>query len=383
MTSRDQVAQIIVGEAKARNHTRDECLGELSALYQESGWDETIWDATHTTYGVAQQDGSYPHRFEGAAAQVKAFFDKLDKKRTSPGHGDIWLNVCWLQQAPNWPSAQYWWEHGRQAYLSEIKSRIDTVTPYLNKYWPDGGPGDPTPPTGGAVTLADPRTITDLNSNCYAPRGLPAPMWIACHTSESMSRVRNLNNFCKGAGVSYNRLVDDRDVLVAVEDGNAPWAAMGANKYAYHVCWTSSFAAWSRGQWLDPNTDDDGIDERQALRNGAKVIAYWISQSQAAGRPIPAQWIGGGTIPPWGRNGICGHQDFGQWGGGHHDPGYPNFPADVLIADVQALLARSEEHTQGRAGPRRHRRPNDRSSTEAVGELTWQARRSSRTVSHG
>jgi hypothetical protein len=101
----------------------------MSALYQESQWDETIWDGTRTTYGVAQQDGSYPHRFEGAAAQVKAFFDKLDVKRTSPGHGDIWLNICWLQQAPNWPSAQYWWDHGRQAYLTEIKSRIATVTP--------------------------------------------------------------------------------------------------------------------------------------------------------------------------------------------------------------------------------------------------------------
>jgi hypothetical protein len=139
MSTKDQVAQLIVGEAKARNHTRDECLAEMSALYQESQWDETIWDAKHTTYGVAQQDGSYPHRFDGAPAQIKAFFDKLDVKRTSPGHGDIWLNICWLQQAPNWPSAQYWWEHGRQAYLTEIKSRIATVTPYLDKYWPNGG----------------------------------------------------------------------------------------------------------------------------------------------------------------------------------------------------------------------------------------------------
>lgn len=134
--SKDQVAQLIVGEAKARNHTRDECLAEMSALYQESGWDEKVWDPTHTTYGVAQQDGSYPNRFDGAAAQVAAFFGKLDVKRASPGRGDIWLNICWLQQAPNWPSAQYWWEHGRKAYLTEIKSRIETVTPYLDKYWP-------------------------------------------------------------------------------------------------------------------------------------------------------------------------------------------------------------------------------------------------------
>lgn len=186
------------------------------------------------------------------------------------------------------------------------------------------------------AVLTDPRTLTRITGNRYSPRGMPSPMWIACHTSESMSRALNLARYCEGAGVSYHRLVDDRDILVAVEDGDAPWAAVGANKYAYHLCWTSSFAAWSRGQWLDPDAANDGINERQALRNGAKVIAYWIQKSNHDGRPIPAQWIGGAGIP-WGRNGICGHADFGQWGGGHHDPG-TNFPRDVLLADVIGLL---------------------------------------------
>ena len=326
MTTKNQVAQLIVAEAKARNHTRDDCRAEMSCLYQESGWDETVWDRTHTTYGVAQQDASYPRRAEGAATQIAAFFDRLDTKRTSPGHGDIWLNLFWLQQAPSRPTAQLAYQLGRQAYLTEIKSRIATVTPYLDTYWP----------TGGSVTLADPRTVTDINSNSYRPRGLPSPMWIACHTSESNSRVRDLNAYCKGHEVSYNSLVDDRDILVAVEMANAPWAAVGANKYAYHLCWSSSFASWSRGQWLDSDVGNDGINERQALRNGAKQIAYWVQESREAGRPIPVEWIGGNGIP-WGRNGICGHVDFGVWGGGHHDPG-TNFPVDVLLADVNELL---------------------------------------------
>lgn len=152
-----QVAQIIVAEAKARNHTRDECLAELSALYQESQWDETIWGPAgkRITYGVAQQDGSYPHRFDGAAAQIRAFFDKLDVKRAAPGRGDIWLNICWLQQAPNWPSAQYWLDHGRTAYLAEIRSRIATVTPYLDKYWPITGGTTPMAVSGDPIWLED------------------------------------------------------------------------------------------------------------------------------------------------------------------------------------------------------------------------------------
>lgn len=137
MTTKDQVAQLIVAEARKRGHTRNECLAEMSCLYQESGWSDTIWDPTHTTYGIAQQDGSYPNRFDGAAAQIAAFYDRLDTQRRKPGaSADIWLNICWLQQAPNWESAAYWYANGRRAYLTEIKSRIATVTPYLDKYWP-------------------------------------------------------------------------------------------------------------------------------------------------------------------------------------------------------------------------------------------------------
>jgi hypothetical protein len=328
MSTKDQVAQLIVGEAKARNHNRDECLGELSALYQESQWDETIWDGTHTTYGVAQQDGSYAHRFEGAAAQVKAFFDKLDAKRTSPGHGDIWLNICWLQQAPNWPSAQYWWEHGRQAYLAEIKSRIATVTPYLDRYWPVTG-GAPVP------ALPSPINRSMLGPNHYDGRGGATPRWICVHTQEGGRAAVDLAQFLinsknTGNPVSYNVVNDERDDIQCVNDNDGPWAAAGANDYALHICLAGSYAAWSRGKWLETDASD-GKNEDAELSLAAKQIAFWC-----ASRDIPAEYIGGRGIP-WGYDGICGHMDFGSWGGGHHDPG-PNFPWDELIRRVKAFL---------------------------------------------
>jgi Putative peptidoglycan binding domain len=342
--TKDQVAQLIVAEAKSRAYTRDECLAVKSTLYQESGWSETIWDPTHTTYGIAQQDGSYPNRFGGAAAQIKGFFDKLDTWRRKPGAStDIWLNICWMQQRPNWESAAYWYANGRRAYLTEIKSRIATVTPYLDKYWPTTATPPPTTPSaGGAVNLADPITRALWTSgNHYAPRNMPSPMWIACHTSESRSRAVNLRNYCEGAGVSYNRIIDDVDIVGMVRDANAPWAAVGANKYAYHICWSWSFASWSREQWLDTNPSD-GFDERNALRLGAKQIAYWVQESREAGREIPVEWIGGRNRPPWGLNGICGHVDFGAWGGGHTDPGV-NFPVNTLLSDVRAFLTGEEQ----------------------------------------
>ena len=235
----------------------------------------------------------------------------------------MWLNICWLQQAPNWPSAQYWWDHGRQAYLTEIKSRVATVTPYLDKCWP----------TGGTVTLTDPFTGAMWSPNRYHPRSLGIPGWIAVHTQEGGRKAVDLGNFLDdpASEVSYHAINDDHDILKIVAEDDAPWAAAGANNYAFHICLAGTYAAWSRSKWLETDASD-GTNEDAELTNAAKVIAWWCQKYS-----IPAEYIGGNGIP-WGRRGICGHVDFGSWGGGHFDPG-PNFPWDELIRRVQAFLA--------------------------------------------
>lgn len=208
-------------------------------------------------------------------------------------------------------------------------------------------PPPPPPPPPVVVPpkpsgkLADPATDWMLTRhNQYKPRGMASPMWIGIHTSESNSSAVNLRNYCERNLVSYNRIGDDKKIVVMVDDDSAPYAASGANKYAYHYCFSSSFASWSRSQWLDPTPD--GYNEREALRLGAKQVAYWIQKSHEQGRPIPAVWIGGKQRPPWGLNGICGHVDFGQWGGGHTDPG-PNFPVDQFMAYVNEFLTGVEQ----------------------------------------
>ncbi|AGT20696.1 endolysin [Mycobacterium phage Dylan] len=171
--TKDQVAQIIVTEAKARGYTREETRAIMSMMYQESRWDETIWGPSgkKITYGIAQQDGSYPNRFNGAAAQIKGFFDKFDVWRRKPGaSGDIWLDIAWMQQAPNWESAAYWYANGRRAYLTEIKQHIDTVTPYLDKYWPST--------TGGTVAVSgDPVWLEDVLRPALGDRLRTLPGW--------------------------------------------------------------------------------------------------------------------------------------------------------------------------------------------------------------
>lgn len=250
-TTKDDVARLIVGEARARNHTREECLGELSALYQESEWDETVWDATHTTYGVAQQDASYPHRFDGAAAQVKAFFDKLDAKRTSPGHGDIWLNICWLQQAPNWPSAQYWWDHGRRAYLSEIKSRIATVTPYLDRYWPKSNQSQSSSNLEVPVPVSgDPVWIEDVLRPALGDRLKTLPGW----------QDRGHGDFLDIRGVMMHHTGNSRETAQSIADGRPDLDGPLANLHiapdgtvtivAVGVCWHAGQGSYP---WLPTN----------------------------------------------------------------------------------------------------------------------------------
>lgn len=183
------------------------------------------------------------------------------------------------------------------------------------------------------VTLTDPFTGAMWSPNCYHPRGLGTPRWIVVHTQEGGRTAVDLAAFLDdpASQVSYHVANDDRDILKVVAEGDAPWSAAGANKYAFHICLAGSYSAWSRGKWLETDAAD-GKNEDLELTNAARVIAWWCNKYN-----IPAEYIGGNGIP-WGRDGICGHMDLGVWGGGHHDPG-PNFPWDELIRRVKSFLA--------------------------------------------
>ena len=98
MATGDQVAQLIVSKLRLVGTSRDECLAEMSCLYQESGWDETV-DATRTTYGIAQRTPATPT--DRRVLQPKSPRSSTGSTKThQPGHGDIWLNLFWLQQSP-------------------------------------------------------------------------------------------------------------------------------------------------------------------------------------------------------------------------------------------------------------------------------------------
>ncbi|MBL3745158.1 N-acetylmuramoyl-L-alanine amidase [Mycobacteroides abscessus] len=356
MTTKDQVAQLIVSDAKARGYTRDECLAVKSTLYQESEWDETVWDPTYTTFGVAQQDASYPDRFKGAAAQVKGFFDKLDIWRRKPGaSSNIWLNIAWMQQAPNWPSAQYWYEHGRRAYLTEIKSHIATVTPYLDKYWPT---------TGGNATVPD-ENRPDFNEfGLYSPnnqsRGATKIDAFFLHTQEGGGGDSAAEDLAKYLGnpanqVSYHYAISQASdsgvtVVDVVDTDKASWSVLSANNRSINLCFAGSRASWTREQWM-----------KQA--NALDVAAY-LAVQDCEKYDIPAKVIAppySGRIP-----GISDHRYVTKvLGDGTHTDVGDGFPWDYFTERVTfwAGGGQAAPPTTGKQYPKDY---SDRELQEAI-----------------
>lgn len=336
-SSFDDVAEAIIAEARARGYSRGDTVAVLTDGIQESRLRPDAVSPNGKWRSIYQQDASYPNRDDPNEA-IREFFNRLDVKRASPGASpDIWKNIFWLQQRPGEKTADAAFANGRQAYLREIQTRTAEAAALVDRFWPAEQPVAPHPesPKEPVMPLANPVTRSRLSPSRYIGRSGHNPRWIAVHTQEGGRTAWDLAGFlANGANqVSYNTVNDDVEIVQSVADDNTPWSASNANSYALHHCFAGSYAAWSRGKWLETDARD-GKNEDAELTLGARQIAFWCQQ-----RGIPAQWIGGNGIP-WGREGICGHMDFGSWGGGHHDPG-PNFPVDELLRRVNAFLGGS------------------------------------------
>ncbi|SKM80734.1 putative secreted chitinase [Mycobacteroides abscessus subsp. massiliense] len=196
------------------------------------------------------------------------------------------------------------------------------------------GPVTPTPPLP-PITAGSPITRTRYTTNHEDGRSGITPRWIVVHTQEGGRTAWDLAGFLittQGGPnpVSYNAVVDDTETVLCVDWSDAPWSAANANDYGFHICMAGTFSAWSRGKWLETD-NSDGKNEDAELTRTAQLIA-WLCRTYN----IPATYIGGNGIP-WGSDGICGHRDFGSWGGGHTDPG-SDFPWDELIRRVNTFL---------------------------------------------
>lgn len=187
----------------------------------------------------------------------------------------------------------------------------------------------PVPPAKAPeVVVQDPITRTQISPNKHG--GGRNVSWVVIHTQEANSTAANLVNYCcnPNSQVSYNAVVDDEESVLVVPWDLNPWSAANANPRGDHICLAGSFAKWGRDKWLSTDASD-GLNEDAMLNRAAALVAW-----RCTVRGIPIEYVGGKGMPT--RNGVCGHRDFGAWGGGHTDPG-DGFPWDELIRRAQVF----------------------------------------------
>jgi N-acetyl-anhydromuramyl-L-alanine amidase AmpD len=334
-SSYDDVAQALIGECARRGYGRDEAIGVTADGIQESALRPRAHNPAGPWDGIYQQDGSYPGRFD-ANTQITGFLDRLDDKRKSPGHGDIWLNIFWLQQRPGEKTAADAYAHGRQAYLTEIKSRTAEATRLVDLYWPANGGVPPVPDN-----RPDFNEYPMWSANSQDRAGTKIDLWLI-HTQEGPGNADSLAKYLQGNQVSYHYTISedptDHGVTVVdvVDTDEASWSVLSANNRSINLCFAGSSVSWTRDQWL-------------AQSRAIDVAAYLAVQD------CKKYGIGTKVVPPpytTGTPGISDHQYVTQVlkDGTHTDVG-PTFPWDVFGAAVNKYATGASDPQPEPAAP--------------------------------
>lgn len=178
------------------------------------------------------------------------------------------------------------------------------------------------------------------------------PKWIVIHTAEGTRTVGDLYNFFNGGVAASSHAGADGYQLSGpwVDDTRAAWTLLNGNARSFNLemC---GFAAWSRATWLstgwvwNPQHTAQCWNPRGIIWNAAK----WVVQKRDAakriygidipiGRKLSPSEVGNGA------KGLFGHVDYtyGTGDGDHTDPG-GNFPWDILIQDINAILGGGDD----------------------------------------
>lgn len=133
------VAAAIISEGRNRGYSDAEIQAILATGIQESNLDPQAIGGGGAWHGVFQQDSSYPGR-DDPNQNIKAFYDRLDAKRVSPGWSDDpYKNIFWLQQAPAYDSAEAAYANGRRGYYDEIRGRQGEAMAFMGAQLYDSG----------------------------------------------------------------------------------------------------------------------------------------------------------------------------------------------------------------------------------------------------
>ncbi|WP_280186040.1 MULTISPECIES: glycoside hydrolase domain-containing protein [Nocardia] len=141
------------------------------------------------------------------------------------------------------------------------------------------------------------------------------------HTQEGNGTAESLANYLGNPanGVSYHYTVRDGVVVDVVDTDLASWSVLDANPFTINLCFAGSRASWSTDDWL-------------RIRDDIRIAA-WLAVQDARKYGFEPHVI----APPYERReGISDHMYVTEClGVGNHTDVGPNFPWDVLEADVR------------------------------------------------
>lgn len=285
-------------------------------------------DSLSFPYDALSTDADSVGLFQQRAAWWGTIADRMDAARSA---GLFYTALSKLDyNNPSQTPGHYAQRVQDSAYPTRYDARMADAQALYDRL--AGGSPVPTFDYGITDTVFGFNAGSSGTGNSDGPR--PRTDYITVHTQEGGNGdAIGLANFCNGNQVSYNVEVDDTHTVLNVPVTDSSWSAMAANAIAFHICFAGSYAAWSQGKWLEKDASD-GLDEDAMLTRGAKAVAAACQQFG-----IPAEFAGDGGQSGWPvkAKGIVGHRDFGQRGGGHHDPG-DGFPMDEFIRRVQAFI---------------------------------------------
>lgn len=182
---------------------------------------------------------------------------------------------------------------------------------------------------GGVLATPEPQTLTQLVRN-YSGRNGARPAILVVHTTESpdvhgtadlLGLAAWFNNPNAQASSNYGDDLDGNTILM-VPDTQKAWTQ------AYFNPWSISVEQIGRAAF----TPADWANRLPEIQATARIFA---SEATKWGIPIRRGAVSGCSII---RSGIVTHNDLGQCGGGHHDPG-AGYPLDLLIKLTQQYAA--------------------------------------------
>ncbi|MFC0314476.1 C39 family peptidase [Gordonia phosphorivorans] len=178
-------------------------------------------------------------------------------------------------------------------------------------------------PDAPAVAIPKFTEVRDIGQSHQARTR--APINFLLHTSQSTGDARALANYCKNPAnsASYHFILGSGQLIQIVDTSRASWSVLDANAYTINLCFSGSFAEWSRAEWLK-------------RRDDIRIAAYIaVREARKAGISVDVLRPG-----PYRRgSGISDHKYVTEaLGIGTHTDVGKHFPWDLFAADVLAFV---------------------------------------------